>query len=176
MWRSKFCFNMRLFIALQFDEVVLDALADLQEDLRSQGITGNFTKRENLHITLAFIGEYGNPNTVLDAMETVDFEPVTINFNGIGMFRDLFWIGIEDNPGLVGYVKRLRRELANEGIPFDRKRFSPHVTLVRKYRNRNDALLPQIEIPTETVRRVSLMQSIRGKHGMVYAEIGGVEL
>ena len=46
---------MRLFIAIQFDENILDALMDFQADLKSQGVTGNYTKRENLHITLAFI-------------------------------------------------------------------------------------------------------------------------
>lgn len=50
---------MRLFIAIQFEEKILDALNDFQDDLKEKGVTGNYTKRENLHITLAFIGEYG---------------------------------------------------------------------------------------------------------------------
>ena len=60
---------MRLFIAIQFNEQMLDALTKLQNDLRAMGVTGNYTKRENLHLTLAFIGEYGRPGDVLDAME-----------------------------------------------------------------------------------------------------------
>ncbi len=43
---------MRLFIAIQFDKNILDALTDFQADLKSQGVTGNYTRRENLHITL----------------------------------------------------------------------------------------------------------------------------
>ena len=50
---------MRLYIAIQFEEKILDALNDFQDDLKAQGVTGNYTKRKNLHITLAFIGEYG---------------------------------------------------------------------------------------------------------------------
>ena len=69
---------MRLFIAIQFEDHILDALTAFQKELKAQGVTGNYTKRENLHITLAFIGEYGNPDEVLDAMERVDFEPVEI--------------------------------------------------------------------------------------------------
>ena len=53
---------MRLFIAIQFEEKILDAITDFQDDLKAQGVTGNYTLRENLHITLAFIGEYGNPD------------------------------------------------------------------------------------------------------------------
>ena len=43
---------MRLFIAIQFEENILDALTDFQADLKSQGVSVNYTKRENLHITL----------------------------------------------------------------------------------------------------------------------------
>ena len=43
---------MRLFIAIQFDETILDALTDFQDDLRWQGVRGNYTKRGNPHITL----------------------------------------------------------------------------------------------------------------------------
>ena len=77
---------MRLFIAIQFEENILDALTDFQADLKSHGVTGNYTKRENLHITLAFIGEYGNPDEVLDAMEQVDFKPIEISLDGVGSF------------------------------------------------------------------------------------------
>ena len=165
---------MRLFIASRFDDNILDALSDYQDDLRALGIAGNYTRRENLHITLAFIGEYGTPDAVLDAMESVDFEPVNVRLNGIGAFRDLFWVGIEDNPELAEYVKHLRRELASRGIPYDRKRFSPHITLVRKFKNPHRVVLPEAVIPQSRISRISLMRSDRGKHGMIYTEIGAV--
>ena len=44
---------MRLFIAIQFDDSILDELTNFQEDLKRQGVTGNYSARENLHITLA---------------------------------------------------------------------------------------------------------------------------
>lgn len=46
---------MRLFIAIQVEDKILDALTDFQDDLKALGVTGNYTKRENLHITLAFV-------------------------------------------------------------------------------------------------------------------------
>ena len=84
---------MRLFIAIQFEEKILDALNDFQDDLKEKGVTGNYTRRENLHITLAFIGEYGNPHDVLEAMEQVGFGPFDIALDGVGSFGDLFWVG-----------------------------------------------------------------------------------
>ncbi len=167
---------MRLFIAIQFDENILDALTDFQADLKSQGVSGNYTKRENLHITLAFIGDYGNPDAVLDAMEQVGFRPLEISLDGVGSFGELFWVGLADNPKLSGYVKRLRRELAEQCISFDRKRFSPHITLIRKYACRGGREIPVSNPPKGSMvaTKVSLMRSERGKNGMIYTEIGSV--
>ena len=164
---------MRLFIAILFEQNILDALTDFQADLKSMGVTGNYSKRENLHITLAFIGDYGNPDEVLDAMEQVDFSPVKISLEGVGSFGDLFWAGLAEDPQLAAYVKRLRRALSEQGIPFDKKRFSPHITLIRKYSYRGGREIPVPAPPrgSMTATRVSLMLSERGKNGMIYTEL-----
>ncbi len=167
---------MRLFIAVNFEKSVVDSLVSLQEYLRSSGVTGNYTKRENLHMTLAFIGEYGNPDDVLDAMESVELKPVTVMLNGVRHFRDMYFAIAEEDQRLKGYVRRLRRALAENGIPFDRKKFSPHITLIRKASYVNG--LPELaELPViETeASRVSLMLSERGKNGMIYSELGYIE-
>jgi 2'-5' RNA ligase len=168
---------MRLFIAIRFEDHILDALTDFQAVLKSQGVTGSFTRRENLHITLAFIGDYGNPEEVLEAMERSKFRPTKISLDGVGSFGDLFWAGLSDNPQLAAYVRRLRRELSGHDIPFDGKRFSPHITLIRKYSCRGKREIPVSEPPKGSMKaaRVSLMRSERGKNGMIYTEIGCVE-
>ena len=56
---------MRLFIAVEFDESVRDALTKLQSEWKAMGMRGNFTPPANLHLTLAFIGDYGNPDRIL---------------------------------------------------------------------------------------------------------------
>jgi 2'-5' RNA ligase len=163
---------MRLFIAIQFEDDILDALTDFQDDLRSIGVTGNYTRRENLHITLAFIGDYGNPDEVLEAMEQVDFRPIEISLDGVGSFGELFWVGLAENPQLAGYVKRLRRVLSEHGIPFDKKRFSPHITLIRKVSGN----WKQISAPKGDmmVKSISLMKSEQRDGKMVYTEIFSV--
>ena len=167
---------MRLFIAIQFEEKIIDAITDFQDDMKAQGVTGNYTPRENLHLTLAFIGEYGNPDDILYAMEQVELSPVEIRLEGVGRFGDLFWVGLSENPELVGYVKRLRRKLSEYGIPYDKKRFTPHITVIRKAEYRNGRI-PVMEAPggCMTVTRVSLMRSDRGRYGMIYTEVGAVE-
>lgn len=165
---------MRLFIAINFNEKILDALTGFQEEMKIHGVKGNFTKRENLHLTLAFIGDYGNPDKVLDAMEQVSFEPFDISLSGVGSYGDLFWVGLSENPKLNAYVKRLRKELAERGIPFDRKRFSPHITLIRRAEYKGGEMIPVTKAPKGHMKaaNISLMKSERGKQGMIYTEIG----
>lgn len=158
---------MRLFIAIQFDRTVLDALTKFQEAMKAQGVTGNYTRRENLHLTLAFIGDYGNPDEVLDAMEQVSFRPFPVRLEGVGNYGDLFWAGIAKNEELAALVRRLRKVLFEREIPFDKKKFSPHITLIRKVSYRNGWKIPVPDAPAGEmeVNRISLMKSERGRQG-----------
>ena len=168
---------MRLFIAIEFDEEILQALTKLQSEWKVSGVRGNFTPVQNLHLTLAFIGEYGNPNAVLEAMNSISFSPCSISLDGIGTFRDIYWVGISENNALSSYVRQLRRSLAEYAIPYDRKRFSPHITLVRRaeFNKSIEELLKNPPKGEMEVKSVSLMSSTRGKSGMIYTEVGSVE-
>ena len=168
---------MRLFIAIEFSEEILQALTKLQTEWEISGVRGNFTPVRNLHLTLAFIGEYGNPNAVLEAMNSVSFAPFSINLDGIGTFRDIFWAGISENVALSNYVRRLRRALAEHDIPYDRKKFSPHITLVRRaeFNGSMEELLQNPPDGAMEVKSVLLMSSTRGKSGMIYTAVGSAE-
>ena len=167
---------MRLFIAIRLNDQIRSELADIQSLLRNRGVSGNFTKLENLHLTLAFIGEYADPENVLEAMRGVPFAPFSIRLKGFGSFGDLYWCGIGENETLSAYVKRLRRALAESGIPFDRKKFSPHITLIRRASFDKSRGFPGVAVPDISMKagRVSLMRSDRAKGGMIYTEIGQV--
>lgn len=71
---------MRLFIAIQLSKEMRRLVKDVQETFRRQHVKGNYSPEENLHITLAFIGEYGNPDEVLEVMDTVVFKPFRIKW------------------------------------------------------------------------------------------------
>ena len=167
---------MRLFIAVTFSENIKDSLSEVQEDLYSLGVRGNFTPVENLHLTMAFIGEYSDPDAVLDAMEASRPESAVLALEGVGSFGKLWWIGLKKDEALFSNSRRLRRALSDAGIPFDRKRFSPHITLVRKPVCRDETVLASIEVPTVQMNAdyISLMRSDRGKSGMIYSEIGRI--
>ena len=48
---------MRLFIAIGLDDPVKDLLCRAQRQLERQALGGRFSRRENLHLTLAFLGQ-----------------------------------------------------------------------------------------------------------------------
>ena len=167
---------MRLFIAIPLSNLAKDAVRQIQNTFRAAGVRGNYTRPENLHLTLAFIGEYGDPNEVLDALETVEFEPLLLTMDRLGRFDDLWWTGFADSPELNTLVKRLRRALAEAGIPYDRKKFMPHVTILRRADVPSRDHLPQAQPAPQQMmaERVVLFSSTRGKNGMIYTELGSI--
>ena len=164
---------MRLFISINLSEEMKDALITAQNELYDRGVRGNFTSEENMHLTLAFIGECPDADPVLEALSGVSFTPFEIALEGMGCFGDLWWAGIKESAPLTAVVRRVRRALAENDIPFDRKRFSPHITLLRKAYGK----MPGIRIRPVfmTVNAVSLMRSDRGRNGMIYTELGSRE-
>ena len=166
---------MRLFIAIQLNDEMREALTALQGDLQFIGMRGRYVPEENLHLTLAFIGEYSEPQAVLDVLSSVRFEPFDISLDGAGSFGDIWWAGIKASDQMSSLVRQLRHALSESGIPFDKKRFKPHVTLVRSARWDGHALeCTYVEPVQMTVVRISLMRSERGKHRMIYTELGAI--
>lgn len=167
---------MRLFVAIELSEEIKKSLEDIQGRLRRMGIRGNYTRPENLHLTLAYIGDYSEPDKVLEAMSTLSIRPVELQLQGLGSFGELWWAGLEESAELYGLVRQLRLALAQAGIPFDRKKFLPHITLVRKPEYRHVPDLAALSIPGTSMKaeRVSLMLSTRGRNGMIYTELGAI--
>lgn len=93
---------MRLFIAINFEEEVKNQLCEAIEQLRESSLQGNFTGRENLHLTLVFIGETQRADDIKHAMDAVRAEPFVLKIGGLGLFKrqggDLYWMGVEQNP------------------------------------------------------------------------------
>lgn len=164
---------MRLFVAINLSDEMKDALINAQNEMYDMGIRGNYTKEENLHLTLAFIGEYPDAEPVMDALSAVSFTPFDISLDGIGSFGSLWWAGMKDSPALTAVVRRVRRALAENDIPFDRKRFSPHITLIRKPSGEMPGT--EIEPVSMTVTTISLMRSDRGRNGMIYTELATID-
>jgi len=166
---------MRLFIAVNLNEEMKGSLMDIQDTMRTYGIRGKETVPDNMHLTLALIGENDDPDYVKDVVDSIEVRPFEIKLRGVGAFRDLWWVGIENSAPLEAVARRLRRALAEADIPFDRKKFSPHITITRRASGKLSEV-PEKELASYfgtamIVDHISLMRSDRGKHGMVYTEL-----
>ena len=164
--------KMRLFIAINFNEEIKDVLMDLADDLREQGASGNFVPYDNLHLTLVFLGEVRDDELIIikDALDYVPFPDINIEINECGNFRDLFWVGTKENKVLNEYVKKLRDYLREDGINFDKKKFKPHITLIRRANFPKGVIIktPRVSMKCD---KASLMQTRFVKNKPVYLEI-----
>jgi len=123
---------MRLFVAIQLSDELKKSIGGTLHSLKQKGVRGNYVPLQNLHLTLAFIGETDNPGAVKEALQNVSVKPFKLSLSSMGSFGDLLWIGMKGNQGLSAVAKSVREALDAAGIPYDRKKFVPHITIVRK--------------------------------------------
>lgn len=127
---------MRLFIALTFDDDILNDLCDVIVRLKSQSFKGNFSSRANLHVTLAFIGETDDVDGAIKAMDSVTAAPFTVEVGGYGIFKkrtgNIHWAGVKDSPELTALRNDLIAALKERGFRPDESEFNPHLTLARE--------------------------------------------
>ena len=161
---------MRLFIAIQLSDNMKKALVACMHDLKKQGGEGNYVPAQNLHMTLAFIGEYDDPGRVKDVIKSVPLPEFRLCLSEKGNFGNLLWAGVKGSQKLKTYVKDLRAALEQAGIPFDRDKFVPHITLIR----RASAKKPyQVNIPKAemTVKHALLMKTEQKSGKVIYKEL-----
>lgn len=161
---------MRLFIAVNFTDSFQAALLDVIRQLQEHGATGNFTRRENLHLTLAFIGESNNVAAVQRTLERISIAPFSLQLGEAGQFNDLYWVGLKKSPPLARLAEFLRKDLLAQGFSIDRKPFRPHITIARQVQL--DTPIHLSVAPTAMdVERVSLMCSERVNGRLTYTEL-----
>ncbi len=172
---------MRLFIAVNFDEEFKKTLLRYQSELKKYAdpyhgdlrSRVNWSSPANLHLTLAFIGEYNSPENVRAVLDEVPFDPFIIRTGKCGNFGSLWWVGLDGGNEAVALSDNIRAGLKSAGIPFDPKPMKPHITLARELYPLHP---PRIKpIPAETTAaRVSLMKSERIAGKLTYTEVYGI--
>ena len=166
---------MRLFIALHFSQAVRNMLLDTILTLKAQTVSGNFTRPENLHLTLAFIGESSNVAAIRQVIDHAAGPPFEITVGGLGHFGRLYWAGIENSVVLASLAENLQRALRAAGFPIETRNFRPHITLAREV-TANHPLRISVPGTAMTVDRVSLMKSERIGGRLTYTEVYGKKL
>ena len=132
---------MRLFIALTLPPSLKTELAALQQALRAARAEVAWTKPENLHLTLRFLGETPAERVAALAQAcraTAQSCPsFTLTLDGTGFFPNarrprVVWAGLSGElAALFNLHQALETHLTEHGFPSDGKAFQPHLTLGR---------------------------------------------
>jgi 2'-5' RNA ligase len=124
---------MRLFVALSIPDAVAQALMLLQG-----GVPGaRWQAREQLHLTLRFIGEVDGRDgrAIDDALAGIDAPAFEMQFHGVGQFGNkqphTLWAAARRNALLERLQRKVDISIRRVGQPQDAHKFKPHVTLAR---------------------------------------------
>lgn len=177
---------MRLFVAILFPEEVKNRLLDEIGRLRRAAERGNFTRRENLHMTLAFLGEVPPQKVpkIRAAMDEAGAQSgkCTLKFTGFGRFRgrngDLIFMKTDGGRALTDMQARLAGALKAAGFALEDRAFRPHITLGREVRPAPGETLNPETAPFlwDGVAAISLMRSERIGGKITYTEMYRKEL
>ncbi|OPX43475.1 2'-5'-RNA ligase [Ruminiclostridium hungatei] len=173
---------MRVFFAIELEEEIKDYLFSMQQKLRKICNGGNFTHKDNFHLTLRFMGEQSEEQLLslknaltAAASEAQSFE---LRLWGLGAFnkgsKKIIWTGLEKSKELQGLYQSLETALEQEGYPREERSYSPHITLARETRLESGFLETGI-IPVERlsvrVASISLMESARVNNRLCYQAV-----
>ena len=174
---------MRTFIAIELEEEVKDHLAEVQAETQKLCRRGNFTPKDNFHLTLHFLGEI--EEDVIEYLQDAMYEtarrnrPFTLTLDKIGFFprgnKGIMWAGLERSTHLQRLFSTLEKSLEQQGFARERKGLSPHITLGREVEPHRSFVDVQkstkIEPMKVSVRRISLMESVRKGPKLVYVPL-----
>ena len=170
---------MRCFVAIPLPDGPVRALEAVQDGLPF----GRLTDPEQLHLTLAFLGELPDREVEAahDGLQTVRSHPFELTLRGLGSFGGAdgrtIWAGVADPAPLARLAARIRSALHGMGVVLERRRFRPHVTLARLTgaEARDEAALARVlakrdgfPAPPFRVEGFALYRSVLTRAGPIY--------
>lgn len=170
---------MRAFVGIPVPDDIADALEALGAELRF----GRDVPAENMHITLAFLGD--QPEAVLEevhhALAVLAPRAPRIAFEGLDVFGGdrprLLYAAIRPDPALTDLKQKIRRAVRSAGITLPHERFVPHVSL-RRFSYLTDPDIDTLarflsargatQVPAFVPEDFTLVQSTLSPEGAVY--------
>lgn len=166
----------RLFVAIEFPDEIKLALQQCQPS-SLPGIRN--TRREQLHLTVHFLGE-SSIEAVSAALQSVRLSPFLLTIEGVGRFEtqnkgSILWAGIRPNPELTALHHSIASALVPTGFRSETRPYTPHITLARCEpevpAEAINAFLKDhanLSVPAVMITQVSLFSSVLTSAGPVY--------
>lgn len=179
---------MRLFVAVDLPATAKDELERVVERLRPSMPDAKWVPRDNIHLTLSFLGEVAEER--IDGIVTAlgdavgSLRPFGANLAGSGAFPSrrrarVLWAGLEsDQDQLPALADAVAAALDPLGFAREARAWTAHLTLAR-FRTPADVsgLLPiAIEPNTVAVKDVTLFRSRLARPAPRYESVARVPL
>lgn len=166
---------MRLFIGIKTG--CENYLAALQEQLLARG-HGRLTARDNLHLTLKFLGETPPHKfeEVCGAMAQLRGGPLSLRCLGVHFFSGsgIVYCGVGgDTAALGALASSLETALEKTGFQKENRPFRAHITLARDFRPDPGANIASIPFSGKafTAEEIILFESARTGGKLIYAPL-----
>lgn len=152
---------MRLFLAIELEDHVREALERAVAPLRALEPSLGWSAPGRRHLTLRFLGEQDAAGAarIAAAMDRAAARsaPFEMRLAGLGAFPSLrrarvIWSGVERGPKLELLHHDLELALQGEGFELEARPFRPHVTVAR------------VRTPLPAERARPLARAVRGVH------------
>lgn len=183
---------IRAFIAVDLDDPVIEKVCNVVEILKSRITEIRWLRKENLHLTLKFLGNIAEsqvePITAALRHPLGLFSPCTISAKALGVFPDfrrpkILWVGLTGDQ-LVQLAAEIESALMPIGFTPENRAFTPHLTIGRwregsrpakNLRQEIDSL-NDFEFGACAVRQIVLFQSVLKPEGASYSELRTIQL
>ncbi|HOI59841.1 MAG TPA: RNA 2',3'-cyclic phosphodiesterase [Candidatus Pacearchaeota archaeon] len=185
----------RIFIAVNFNELIKEKLVKIQNKIDFLFLDNNpikWTKKENLHVTVFFIG-YVYDTDLLEIFDQIEnavkgYEPFMLKFNEIDFMpkeenKKMVWVFGEKNQILESIRQKIKQNILSTENKTEA--FTPHITMGRinqfQFRKINKEEIPNINdeilIDFETiVDSIDIMESELKKGGAEYTILKSIKL
>jgi len=128
----------RLFISLNIPDNIINKLIDLRNSVWNS-VDLRWESSSKLHVTLKFIGDVDEDKTNLlaERLNLInDFKTLSCSLQKFGFFfRDgnpsILWAGLIIDDNIFKLVNNVDEILSEFSINTDKKKFNPHITLLR---------------------------------------------
>ena len=187
---------MRCFIAIDIDEQIRKALANLQNELRGKADIKKsdvkWVNPGNIHLTLKFLGEIKDEQVVdvcnIAGEVTSRHKSFELDIQSVGYFGGrsarVLWVGAGQNcDNLLQLQEDLDRQLDSAGWPREARKFSGHLTLCRIRNTKAGIKLARIteeykdyKLGTIPVDSLSVFESRLTPQGPIYTVLGHYRL
>ena len=184
---------MRTFIAINLDDSIKEAIEKSAAPLRDLKAKIKWVEKENLHLTLRFLGEV-RPEIIPDIDRAVKrscrgVAPFEMALKGMGCFPEnraprIVWVAVENGVEKVrALAESLKKELSGLPVKSEERAFKAHITIARIKRMADVAAFrseikkrKELFLGSHTITSVELMESTLSASGPHYSVIGEATL